>query len=109
MVRICNCAGHDCVTAEEPSQALDHIKNEAFGLIITDIEMPGMNGIEFIRQVRDMGLTAIPVIFMSGNPNNFEKFVDEMTILGGVFMSKPPLSPTALISLINDMTGQEPI
>lgn len=58
-------AGHTAVTAENPSEALsliaDGLKPD---LILTDINMPGMNGIEFAREVRSK-LIGVPILVMS--------------------------------------------
>jgi signal transduction histidine kinase/CheY-like chemotaxis protein len=55
-------------TAGTPAEALDWVKRQHFDLIITDIRMPGMDGIEMVKRAHedqpDMG-----VIFMTGYAN----------------------------------------
>lgn len=46
-------------------EALDRIAAEAPDLVISDVSMPEINGIEFIRRLRDRGDT-VPVVLMSG-------------------------------------------
>ncbi len=42
----------DCVTAENAFDALNKIKSQKFSLIISDIMMPGMSGVELLRIVK---------------------------------------------------------
>jgi len=44
--------GYICVTATSGKEALDHLNKKNFSLIITDIKMPEMDGIEFLKDVR---------------------------------------------------------
>ena len=39
--------------AETGQEALDNISNNAFDLLIIDIKMPGISGLEAIRQIKD--------------------------------------------------------
>jgi len=51
------------INAEE---ALERLQAESFDLLISDVEMPGMNGFELTRQVRTiLGLTELPVIIVT--------------------------------------------
>jgi len=53
MAPLLSVAGYDVVTAEGPEQALEMCEaGETFDVIISDIEMPGMNGFEFAETVR---------------------------------------------------------
>ena len=47
--------GYDVVSFTNPLLALEHFKNNSngFSLIITDLRMPGINGIEFANKVRE--------------------------------------------------------
>lgn len=45
-------AGHLVTEAEDGVDALDKAKNEQFDLIITDVNMPNMDGITFISNLR---------------------------------------------------------
>jgi DNA-binding response OmpR family regulator len=58
--------GYDVVTYLEPLKALKEIENNAsrYSLIITDIRMPGISGIDLIRRVSFINAD-IKVILMS--------------------------------------------
>lgn len=48
--------GYDVVSFTNPILALEHFKSNSNGisLIITDLRMPGLNGIEFANKVREL-------------------------------------------------------
>jgi two-component system, LuxR family, response regulator FixJ len=51
---------------ESASAFLDGVKKAAAGCIITDVRMPGIDGIEFLRRLKARGF-ALPVIVMTGH------------------------------------------
>ncbi|KPA15358.1 Chemotaxis protein cheA, partial [Candidatus Magnetomorum sp. HK-1] len=55
--------GYDVTVAEDGKEGLEILKNESFDLIVSDIEMPRMNGWEFIKAIRnDKKLKDIPAM-----------------------------------------------
>lgn len=57
--------GYDAVGVTSALEAQKLLKLEEFRLVITDIRMPGMDGIEFSRQVK-LDHPDLPVIFITG-------------------------------------------
>lgn len=58
--------GFECVgEAEDASQAMEIFRRERIELIILDISMPGQNGLELIRTLREQGCTA-QIVILSG-------------------------------------------
>ena len=43
-----------CAIAGDAEQALKLVREEDFDIVLTDIRMPGNDGIEFVWQLRDM-------------------------------------------------------
>ncbi|MBN7812630.1 response regulator [Algoriphagus sp. H41] len=68
--------------ARNGKQVLDLLDKEKFDLILMDISMPVMDGIECTRQIRaseDQAISKLPIIAISGNihnytPEEFRKF-----------------------------------
>ena len=82
--------GHRGVVAETGRAALDVLPTGSFNLIVTDINMPDMDGIELILAVREMGLT-VPVIAVSGGGLiSAESLLEDAKALGAVeVLAKP--------------------
>ncbi|MCB1173703.1 MAG: response regulator [Leptospiraceae bacterium] len=63
--------GHTVIMAQDGSEALTAFQNQDFDLILMDIEMPVMDGIEATRQIRalenEKSLTATPIIAMTAH------------------------------------------
>ncbi len=60
-------AGYAVVTAANASEGLTKLKSGSkVDLLITDLNMPGMNGIEFIKEVRGLlGYKFMPILFLT--------------------------------------------
>jgi response regulator RpfG family c-di-GMP phosphodiesterase len=69
-------AGYPCTTARDGSEALDLMRANHFDLVITDIKMPGMDGIELADTIREHYDTDI--IIMTGFVEDFtyEKIIN---------------------------------
>ncbi len=60
------CGGFEVDAAENGSEAMEKLLTQRFDLIVTDINMPQMDGYEFTRRVRATeGYEKIPVIIVS--------------------------------------------
>ena len=70
LVRHLSEMGIECVQAQNGEDALAAIENEHFSLILTDIDMPRMNGIEFITHLKASEWRDIPVAVISGRDEN---------------------------------------
>ena len=58
--------GHDVLAAEDGAQGLALMRAQRPDLVISDVQMPGMNGFDMIAQVRkDPQLAGIPVILLT--------------------------------------------
>lgn len=72
-------AGYKTQTAQNPIEAFEILENTSFNLIISDIEMPEMNGLEFLNKLKtDEKYADIPVIMVSSlmSPENKKKALE---------------------------------
>ena len=88
-----------CDYAENGSVALEKCKNAAYDLILLDVMMPVMNGIEFLEHItKDQGITS-KVILMSNLSAGKE--LERAKAMGvNKHVLKSDMSPSQLISLI---------
>lgn len=90
-------------SARDGEQALDNLRQFEVDLIITDIRMPQMDGLEFIRQAKERGCRAVFAI-LSGY-GEFEYARKAMALGVNRYLLKPA-NPDALLDLLNDFEMQ---
>jgi two-component system cell cycle sensor histidine kinase/response regulator CckA len=73
--------GYQVLEASGPVEALDTLRNQAVGLVLTDITMPGMNGKEMVKRIDRWQQPGLKVLYMSGYSENLEPGLD--------FLEKP--------------------
>jgi CheY-like chemotaxis protein len=99
-------AGYFVIAALDPARALVQFQHDEFpapiGAVITDHIMPGMNGAEFVRELRKTH-PEMPVMVISG----LDEAEDEYEGLNVRFLQKP-LMPDLLLSNLRDLLVQEP-
>src|SRR5690554_1977178 len=78
-------AGYGVVTASSGLGGLAVVKRESIDLVVTDYRMPGMSGLDFIREITSVH-GPVPMIMVSGYLDNSP--VRELIAhgVGGVFM-----------------------
>lgn len=91
--------GYDCMSFSRCSQALEHLltSGQTTDLILSDISMPGMNGLEFLRAARTANCT-VPFILLSGG---YElSFALEAMQNGAADYLLKPASPADILNLV---------
>ena len=80
-------AGMTAVACVDPLEALALAARESFDAAITDIEMPGMNGLEFLGRLRELH-TDLPVVVMTAHAS-VDYAVEALRRSADEFMVKP--------------------
>ena len=66
MKSILESRGYQVVVAESGAQALEAIKNNQIDLVLLDVMMPEMSGLEVLQQIKDNAMTGrLPVILVT--------------------------------------------
>jgi DNA-binding NtrC family response regulator len=63
-VRILGRAGWECLPTTDPMRALAHVEHDRPDVVITDLKMPGMDGMDLLRRVHDAD-PDVPVIMVT--------------------------------------------
>ena len=97
-------AGHSVVTAGDGRKGLALCQSGDFDLLFLDIYMPGMDGFETMRMVRQQR-PQIPIIVISGRPISSEAdsapdFLTMATKLGAVSSLQKPFRPADLLAAV---------
>ncbi len=79
--------GYTSLTASSGMEALDILNNESVDLVLTDVKMPGMSGIQLLEKIKGIN-PDIPVIIMTAY-GSVEKAVEAMHKGAYTFILKP--------------------
>ena len=91
--------------ASSGKEALELLQNNWVDIVFSDINMPEMNGIEMIRELRENEeFKDIPVIVISTEGD--EKTLDQLVQLGVSGFLKKPFRPEDISGLIFDTLGK---
>ena len=77
----------DAVVAKDGAEALDVIRRQHIDIIITDFKMPGMNGLELTRKVKEIAPSARIIIYSGITPDAAQE--SEMRYEADAFLKKP--------------------
>ncbi len=80
-------AGYSVETASSGAEALERLHTATIGLVLTDQIMPGMSGLELLREIHQRR-PRLPVIIMTAH-GNVETAVDAMKAGASDFIQKP--------------------
>ncbi len=92
--RVLHRAGYQCVGLTDSTTALTRIEEEQPDLVVTDLRMPGIDGMALLEQVRARGWS-IPVIMITGYAT-IDAAVEAMKKGASDFLAKP-FPPNELI------------
>ncbi len=78
--------GYEVVTAHSGQEALDQIQKEMPDLIILDLVMPEMSGLEVCRQVREF--SSVPIVVLSAKGSEHDK-ITALDLGADDYVTKP--------------------
>jgi signal transduction histidine kinase len=92
--------GYRVETAPDAASALRAMRGGSFDVIVSDIHMPGMSGVDLVAQLRTDGLD-VPVVLVTGDPQieTAMKAVEHGVLR---YLAKP-VAPTALVVVVNEV------
>jgi two-component system chemotaxis response regulator CheY len=94
--------GFEVGSAGDGHEALELMAKENFDAIILDINMPRMNGLEFLKKIRgEEAYTSIPVVMLTTEGQEEDK--DKAISLGATAYIVKPFKPTQLLGLIEQI------
>jgi two-component system, chemotaxis family, chemotaxis protein CheY len=94
--------GYQVTEAARGDEALDLAKLKRVHLVITDVEMPGMNGLELIKGLRALKsyqTTPILILARDASDGNIRK----AETLGASGFIEKPFTPDRLLSVVNQV------
>jgi two-component system chemotaxis response regulator CheY len=98
-------AGHSVWEAADGAEALRHLERERTDLVITDMHMPGMDGLELARMLRKAARRPA-LIGISGN--DFADTLEMAKRLGARATLAKPFSPSQLLEAVDAALDSPP-
>jgi two-component system, NtrC family, nitrogen regulation response regulator NtrX len=100
LARAFRMAGHEATVCDNAARALDLVKSQPFDMMLSDVVMPGKDGLALLEDLRGQGI-ALPVVMISGQAN-IEMAV-RATRLGAIDFLEKPLSTDKLLLTVDNV------
>lgn len=99
--------GFKVIGAADGLEALEWLDQVPVTLIISDLVMPNMNGVEFIEKVRTR-FPDLPIIVASGSPGTVmtRLGIDSIHVPGATASIGKPFKSSDLVALVQQVLGQ---
>jgi len=96
--------GYDVIVASDGKEGLAKAMSSAPDLIVTDVRMPGVDGIEMLRELRkDHRNKSVPVIVVTGYSKDY---ASEALGVGADRVLSKPFNPEHFLRLVRDLLNQ---
>ncbi len=96
--------GHDVIEAEDGEDALRVLGSEAVDLVITDVNMPNMDGIELVRRLRALPkFKATPILLLTTESDPEKKKQGKEA--GATGWITKPFQPDQLVAAVAKVTA----
>src|SRR6202050_5734884 len=99
LARAFRLTGHEAVVCDTADRALDLAKTQGCDMILSDVVMPGKDGLTLLAELKTAGIQA-PVVMVSGQAN-IEMAV-RATRLGAIDFLEKPLSTEKLLMTVEN-------
>jgi DNA-binding NtrC family response regulator len=106
MTRILSKQGHDVSAAYDGATAIRQIRSEPFRLVLTDLRMEPVDGIEVLRAARELTPPVEVIVFTAFGA--VERAVEAMQLGARDFLTKP-VSVDQILDRVRGLSGDEPI
>jgi len=94
--------GYQVTEASQGNEALDLAKLKRVHLVITDVEMPGMNGLELIKKLRELkSYNTTPILILARDASDVN--IKKAETLGASGFIEKPFTPERLLSVVNQV------
>lgn len=94
--------GYEVTSAENGLEALNLMADMSFDAIILDINMPKMDGLQFLKKIRSENISAsIPVVMLTTEGQDEDK--NKSLELGASAYIVKPFKPTELLKLMDEV------
>lgn len=95
---------YDVLSAEDGREGLDTLqKNQDIAMIITDVNMPVMNGLDMVDEIKKKALFNGPIMILTTEGNR--ETIDRGRAMGVSCWLVKPFEPACLLSAVRKLLG----
>ena len=98
-------SGYAVTVAEDGMAAIEQVRKKPFDLVMLDVHMPGMNGLEVLQKLKDLGRRSRVIIMTADNTP--ETLLEAVREQADRYVPKP-FRTQALLELVNDTLEERP-
>lgn len=98
---------YDITAVKNGEQVMQILEKEDFNILLLDINMPVMDGMECVRRVRampDKEKASVPIVAITGNAKNYTE--EEFKTAGFNDVLVKPLNFDRLVEVVNQLTDK---
>ncbi|MCB1950229.1 response regulator [Nitrosomonas sp.] len=97
-------AGYEVIEAVDGQDALEKANRQAFNLVLTDINMPRMDGLKLLEKLRDLAhYKNIPILMLTTESD--EQMKAKGRAAGATGWLVKPFNPESLLEVIKKVTN----
>jgi two-component system sensor histidine kinase and response regulator WspE len=98
--------GYDVTVAVDGQQGWNMVRAEHFDLVITDVDMPRMNGLELVAAMRnDPTLRAVPVVIVSYKEREQDR-LRGLEVGANYYLTKSSFHDNTFLQAVTDLIGE---
>lgn len=98
-------AGYSVTEAGDGEEGLARASGDRFDMILTDLNMPRMNGLEMIREIRKSPMqSGVPIVFLTTESDDAMK--QQAKAAGATGWLVKPFVPEQLIKIVKKVLGR---
>jgi two-component system cell cycle response regulator DivK len=104
--RILQAQNYKIFSAKNGLRVLDMLEKDDFDIILMDINMPQMDGMECARNIRALGdakKSQVPIVAITGNAQNYS--MEDFNNAGINEYLQKPLNFDKLVDMVNELTS----
>jgi two-component system chemotaxis response regulator CheY len=104
MTNILHAAGYEVLLADDGNQALEMARHERLDLVISDVNMPGLDGISLVRELRQLeAYRLVPLLLLTTESSTEKK--QQAKAAGATGWIVKPFNTERLLGAISKVLG----